>query len=194
MTRALDDIREEQLMEWAQDGDLDAFEALARRLEPRLYSFIIGRVRNAETAEDLVQETLLRLFKFRERFLKGARVSTWVFSIALNLVRDHFRRARPEGSLSDEATLAVAEGSRYLAKPENPEQQASRREAAELLIGALQELPEQTRELFRLHGQDGLTFEQAGKRLGMSAASARGLASRSYRKLKEKLKELKDDL
>jgi RNA polymerase sigma-70 factor (ECF subfamily) len=194
MSQVFQDVSEEQLMAWVQNGDMDAFEALARRLEPRLFSFVYGRVHDRETSEDLVQETLLRLFKFRDRFRDGSRVSTWVFTIALNLCRDHFRRRRPEGSLSDEANLAVAERSRYANKPASPEQLAVKREASGLLVKALGELPAQTQELFRLHGEMDMTFEQAGKKLGISATSARSLASRAYKKLKEKLADLKDEL
>lgn len=181
------ELSEEDLMGRAQAGSLEAFEALAARFEPRLYSFIWRWVRHKETAEDLVQETLLKAYQHRLSFRAGSRVSTWVFTLALNLCRDRYRQSRPTGSMSDPAVQALAERSRWARHEQAPDARAQRAEEAKLLVEALQDLPLEARELLRLHGKEGLTFEQAGKRLHLNAATARSTASRAYKKLRLRL-------
>ncbi len=187
MPESWQEMSEEELMRRSQAGSLEAFEALAARFEPRLYSFIWRWVRHKETAEDLVQETLLKAYKHRLSFRAGSRVSTWIFTLALNLCRDRYRQSRPTSSLSDPAVLSVAERSRWARHESGPEDLAQRREEAGLLMKALAELPEQARDLLALREKEGLTFEEAGRRLKLSPVAARSAASRAYKKLRQKL-------
>jgi RNA polymerase sigma factor (sigma-70 family) len=178
-------ISDEALMALAQSGDDQAFEALALRLTPRLYAFIYRHVGSKETAEDLVQETLMRTYKHRHTFRSGCRVSTWVFTMGLNLCRDWGRRKKPFSTLTDSAVAMAAEHSRFAKRTPTPEDLAARNEEAALLLEALQELPALTREILTLRSQQDLKFEELSDRLGLSAMAARTLASRAYKRLKE---------
>ena len=172
-------------MKAACDDDLDAFEELALRLEPRLLSFIYRHVRHTETAQDLTQETLLRVFRYRSRFQHGSKVTTWVFAMALNQCRDWARRRKNEFSLSDEETLFAAHQT-LLKQPTNgPDHMAEAHEMAENLLAALEELPDQTRMLIELRTWQGLSFDEAAAELNMSSQAARAAASRAYKKLNQ---------
>jgi RNA polymerase sigma-70 factor (ECF subfamily) len=77
-------------------GEAQAFETLFERYGPRLFAFLARRCGDATTAEDLLQETWLRVVRARERFDPGRRFSTWLFQIANNLCRDRARRREVE--------------------------------------------------------------------------------------------------
>ena len=95
-------------------------------------------------------------------------------------------------SLSDEATSFAAEHSRYRGRSPDPLDEAEKKEVASLLLEALQEIPESTRKLLELRSKEGLTFEEAGKKVGMKPDAARAAASRAYKKLKALLEKKLD--
>jgi len=175
---------DETLMESLLGGDEAAFEELARRFEPRLYYFAYRHVREAEVAKDLVQETLLRLWRHKAEFRRGSRLSTWVFAINLNLCRDHLRRSGRLSSLERPEVALAAEMSRGRKTDPTALEQAEKKEMALLLSEALDALPALQGRLLRLRNDEELSFEDAGKRLGLSPAAARAAASRAYKKLK----------
>jgi RNA polymerase sigma-70 factor (ECF subfamily) len=100
---------DEALMQRVQRGDDDAFEALFGRYRSRLYGFLLRRVGDS-AADDLFQETWLRVVRSRERFDPRRRFSTWLFQIANNLARDRGRRlavrSKARGELVDQARRA----------------------------------------------------------------------------------------
>lgn len=180
-TQATDD---EALMDRLLGGDEGAFEELCRRFETRLYYFAWRHVRDSEAAKDLVQETLLRLWRHQAEFRRGSRLSTWVFAINLNLCRDYLRKngrlssiERPEVALAAEMSSSRKSGPSAL-------EEAEKNEMAGLLSEALDALPPLQGKLIRMRNDEELSFEEAGGRLGMSPQAARAAASRAYKKLK----------
>jgi RNA polymerase sigma-70 factor (ECF subfamily) len=83
---------DEDLMSRYHNGDEDAFEMLYRRYEKPVFSFIYRILMSAIDAEDLCQETFLRLVKEKEKYQVLGSFKTWIFRIALNLCRDRLRR------------------------------------------------------------------------------------------------------
>lgn len=102
---------DEALMQRVQRSDEDAFEALFSRYRGRLYGFLLRRVGDAD-ADDLFQETWLRVVRSRELFDPRRRFSTWLFQIANNLARDRGRRqavrTKARGELVEQAREAEA--------------------------------------------------------------------------------------
>src|SRR5688572_9861970 len=90
---------DEELMQSLVGGDLAAYDELVRRFQGRLFHRALRRVRDRGLAEDLVQETLLKLWRHRDGSRHGSRLSTLLSTLCLNLCRDHWRRAKPESSL-----------------------------------------------------------------------------------------------
>ena len=82
---------DERLMVRVQQGEAQAFDALFERYRPRLFGFLFRRCGDAAAAEDLFQESWLRVVRARHRFDPGRRFSTWLFQIANNLCRDRAR-------------------------------------------------------------------------------------------------------
>jgi RNA polymerase sigma-70 factor (ECF subfamily) len=184
---------DENLMQRLLAGEEAAFEELARRFEARLYYFAWRHLRDEEAAKDMAQETLLRLWRHRAEFRSGSRLSTWVFAINLNLCRDYLRK---NGRLSPidrpEVALAAEMSEQRKGKPTALDA-AEKREMLGLLGQALDSLPGLQAELLRLRNEEGLSFEEAGGRLGLKPAAARAAASRAYKKLKLWMQERTKD-
>ena len=94
---------DEVLMTAYRAGDRNAFDALFARYAPRLRQMLSRRINRAEDVADLVQQTFLQLHRARADFREGAKLRPWLYTIALNLARQYFRRKgrRPETGLGE---------------------------------------------------------------------------------------------
>ena len=95
---------DETLMYRAREGDVTAFEALMKRYEMRLFNYIRRFIGNAADAEDLFQETFIRVYKHRTTYKESAPFKPWVYRIATNLCRDHQRKRKRKRETSLDAT------------------------------------------------------------------------------------------
>ncbi|HIG45601.1 MAG TPA: sigma-70 family RNA polymerase sigma factor, partial [candidate division Zixibacteria bacterium] len=85
---------DEMLFNQVQREDMHAFEMIVSRYKTRLYNCVYRMVNNAENAEDLVQETFLRVYKNRHNYQATSNFSTWIYTIALNLARSELRKRK----------------------------------------------------------------------------------------------------
>ena len=184
---------DEELMARLLGGDEIAFEDLAKRFETRLYYFAWRHVRETEVAKDLVQETLLRVWRHRSEFRSGSRLSTWVFAINLNLCRDHLRRSGRLSSIERPEVALAAEMSQGRKGLPSALDEAERHQMVSLLDEALDALPPLQGQLLRLRKNEEISFEEAGEKLGLSPAAARAAASRAYKKLKSWMQKRTQD-
>ena len=153
------DPAEEDLVRRVCRGDLKAFESLCMRLEGPLYGYAYGIVRNSHEAEDVVQETLLRLYReVRARRLRpDGQVRSFAFAIAHNLAVDNQRRQLPVVAL--DASLPA------------PERDSSESTILrEQLNFALAELPANHRSALMLREFGDLSYAEVAETLGVSLA------------------------
>ncbi len=170
------------LMARVQRGDEPALGALMDRWELPVKS-VIGRiVLNAGEAEELAQETFVRVWQQREKFRAGAAFRPWVFSIAVNLARNRLRwwRRRPTVSL-DEWSETAGEG--VGAKGEGAEA-LERGERAAAVRDAIAALPGELREAIVLFEYERLSHAEIAEVVG---ATAKAVETRIYR-AREKLR------
>src|SRR5688572_11572271 len=83
---------DEQLMLAYREGDAGAFETLYKRHRGALYRFVLRAVRQKASAEELYQEAWIRVIEARGRYTPQARFTTWLYTIAHNLLVDHWRK------------------------------------------------------------------------------------------------------
>lgn len=171
---------DEELMAAHVRGEAAAFGELFRRYAPRLGRLLARDLGRGEDARDLVQQTFLQLHRARHDFRPGARLRPWLFTIALNLKRQHFRRQgrRPEAALhpDGDADEPVAPGG----DPEARLHDASLRKA-------LDALPEPQREVIVLHWFEGLSFREIADAVGASQPAVKVRAHRGYNLLRQAL-------
>jgi len=144
-------------------------------------------------AEEILQETFLRAFARAETFREGARVSTWLYRIAMNLCYDHLRspRNRPKVSLSesdqDSAGAAAGLGERLAAPTGTPDDLASSGEVAMLVREAVAELPEKERNVLVLRHFHSLKFREIAEVTGLTARTVQNCHRRAREKLARSL-------
>ena len=160
-------------------GDKAAFRELFQRYTPLLQRAMARDLRSSEEANDLVQQTFLHLHRSRLDFEPGRKLKPWVFTIALNLKREFFRRSkrRHETSLEDDRVAEPFEG------PRGQERSDAARETAR----ALSRLPAEHREVIELHWFAGLSFPEVAEAVGSTVAAVKVRAHRGYVALRARL-------
>ena len=178
-------------MEKLQAGHDAALDDLMERHATPVFHFLYRMVGNEDDANDLAQETFVRVFKSAKSFRAGEKFSTWMFTIAANLARNHFRwRSRhPNLSLDAENTeTAQSIGDTLPASLPTPKEAALAEERAAAVRVAVKNLPEALREAIVLCEWEERSVTEAATIL---EATPKAVESRLYRArglLRERLK------
>jgi RNA polymerase sigma-70 factor (ECF subfamily) len=172
-------------------GDERAYRELIERYERQVYSVAVRMVRVAEDAEDLTQETFVRMFKALDRYDPARPFPAWLLTIAARLSIDRLRRRRVKTvSLFRSEPGSEEEHVVEFADPgPGPEELAERLEeerSAERLIGAL---PEHYRIVVVLRHQQGLSYEEISEALRLPLGTVKARIHRARALLKERLEK-----
>src|SRR5258708_15933634 len=143
-------------------GDPQALEALLSRYQHRLYRYLLRLVREPALAEDLFQQTWLRVAERIKRYDPSRNFDAWLFSVARNLAIDHLRRYRPESL--DEPAVGDPSGqprqARLAAEGPTALDRFLTQERASLVANALADLPVMYREILSLRFEEEMKLEE----------------------------------
>ena len=187
------------LVERARSGDTardraDAFAALVRRYERPLYVYAKRMLGSADEAEDVFQETFLRVHLNLERFRQGAPFRPWLYQIATNLCRDRLRwwRRRPQVSLyaprgGDPGAGTVADA--VAAPGAGPDQRAREAELSARLEKAVAQLPVKQRAVFLMARYEGLPYGEIASALGIPLGTVKSRMNTAVQRLLSAVEE-----
>ncbi|MBP5711374.1 MAG: sigma-70 family RNA polymerase sigma factor [Prevotella sp.] len=180
--KPLRQLTDEQLMARAKADNDAAFEELYRRYARRLKGFFFLQLGgDEELAADATHDVFLRAYEARNRYHEDKNVSTWLFTIAYNICRNHYRSNAYEMELL--ATLA--------AEPISEEPIEVQLDAASLdnaLTRVLSELPPPLHQLFSLHYQEELTIPQVAEIVGIPEGTVKSRLHKTMNIIRKKLK------
>ena len=176
---------DEQLMAQAAAGSDTAFEELYRRYARRLKGlFFMQLGGDEELAADATHDVFLRAYEARSRYREGSNVSTWLFTIAYNICKNHYRSNAYEAEL-----LASLD-----AEPVSEQQIEVEMDAAQLdeaLERVLSELPPPLHQIFSLHYQEELTVPQVAEIVGIPEGTVKSRLHKTMNIIRKKLKGYK---
>jgi RNA polymerase sigma-70 factor (ECF subfamily) len=168
-------------------GDGAAFAEIHAGLHSRIRLFLIRLVRAPSIADELVQETFLRVHRSRGTFMPGAAVVPWVYAIARNAWLNYATSANLKAH-HDAEWAANLDARRLVTGPEaDSEQIVIARETARQVERVLGELPPQQREAFILLRYEGLSLQEAAQITGSTEAAVKLRAFRAYARLRDAL-------
>jgi RNA polymerase sigma-70 factor (ECF subfamily) len=174
---------DEQLMARAAAGSDTAFEELYRRYARRLKGFFFMQLGgDEELAADATHDVFLRAFEARSRYQEGRKVDTWLFTIAYNICKNHYRSNAYEAQL-----LASLD-----AEPVSNQQIEVDLDAAildEALAQVLNELPAPLHQIFSLHYQEELTIPQIAEIVGVPEGTVKSRLHKTMNIIRKKLKQ-----
>lgn len=180
-TGKLADAPDAVLAERAGDGDVGAFEVLARRHGPLMRAYARRLARSFDEADDVVQDALITAWKDIGTLQDGTAVKAWLMRIVGHRAVDAGRRRKSHGNVDDQPETAD--------KAPTPDQAAVAGSARQALSSALARLPEEQRRCWVLKEYGGQSYEEIAETLGISAASVRGRLARARTTLVKEMEE-----
>lgn len=181
MTRAVGEDPDAELVARIAAGDPAAARALVARKLPRLLALALRMLGDAGEAEDVAQESFVRIWRQAPRWRPGtARFDTWIHRVALNLCYDRLRRRREQPMATPPDSIDPAP---------LPDQRLIGADAERRVGDALQSLPLRQREAIALQYYQGLSNVEAAAVMEVSVEALESLLARARRTLRERLRE-----
>ena len=185
---------DEQLMLAFKSGDARAFATLVQRHRQAVYNFILRFVGHRQRAEDVLQETWLKVVRSSSEYQPKAKFTTWVFTVARNLCVDSARKESYRQTDSLDAPVGGDEGqelSQLVADEgaSGPERAANNRALQPLLTAALHSLPLEQREVFLLREYHGLGFKEIAEVTGVNENTVKSRMRYALEGLRKRLAE-----
>ena len=181
---------DEKLILRFQEGDINAYNELVKRYKDRLLNFVFRYFNNLEQAEDVVQDTLIKLYTHANYYKNVAKFSTWIFTIAKNNALTELRknkRKRTDSLYTDDGKFLDI-GS----KEESLESRVQNEIAIDQLNKFLDEIPENFRMAVVLRDFQELSYEEISKILEIPIGTIKSRINRGRIQLAEKMKHFKE--
>jgi len=179
------------LMLAVKEGDDDAFEELVGRHGPRLVGFFRRHMGDRDLAEDLAQETFLKVYRARKTYRPSARFRTWLLTIATNLMLNtrRYESKRLHVSLEVRDGSSEGDGRSSLMDPraDGPPEASERDEIRRRVRLAVLELPENQRIAVALHRFEGLSYKEVAEVMGTTVKAIKSLLNRAKENLRRRL-------
>ncbi len=189
---------DQQVVAWAQDGDETAFRELIRRYQRPIFSIIYRMVGDRELAEDLAQETFIKVLNAIDSYRPEHKFSSWIFKIANNAAIDHLRRRELDTLSLDGAPDALttsrqeATALQVRDRTESPLDELEARELGSHIERAIARLRPEYRSCIMLRHVEGRAYEEIAEILGLPLGTVKTYIHRARAELRAALGPLRD--
>ena len=181
---------DEKLILRFQEGDINAYNELVKRYKDRLLNFVLRYFNNVEQAEDVVQDTLIKLYTHASYYKNVAKFSTWIFTIAKNNALTELRknkRKKTDSLWTDDGQVIDINS-----KEESLDSKVQNEIAIDQLNKFLDEIPENFRMAVVLRDFQELSYEEISKILEIPIGMIKSRINRGRIQLAEKMKHFKE--
>lgn len=164
-------------------GDADVFRELFLEFQPRLYHFLWLKLRSVELAEDLTQETFIRLWNARQHLKPNTNLEIYLFRIASNLATDSLRKSERRKTVHgvDFDKMTAADSS---------DQQLEFRQLARIIDAILPTLPDGPRTAFILNRYEELSYKEVAAIMGVSIKTIEKHIAKALEVIQKKLRKI----
>ena len=169
------DLNDYMLVQQFIKGDQDSLEILIHRHKNRVYSYIFLIVKNQELAEDIFQETFIKVIRSlkRGKYVENGKFISWVLRISHNLIIDHFRKEKLKGTVSnDSLEIDIFNSSKF--SDDTIEDQLVNEQILSEVKDLIYELPEDQQQVIYMRHYMGLSFKEIAEQTGVSINTALG--------------------
>jgi RNA polymerase sigma-70 factor (ECF subfamily) len=181
-------VSDEQLIAQFQGGELAAFEEIVARYQGQLINFVGRLLNDRTTAEDIVQETFLRVYRNKHRYKEIARFSTWIYTIAGNLARTELRRRKIRNFFSISQRGETEKDYEIPDADINVEKSVEGGMVRDLIMKEVMQLPIYFREVIILRDLQDLSYEEISQMLNVPLGTVKSRVNRGRTQIQKRLR------
>jgi RNA polymerase sigma-70 factor (ECF subfamily) len=159
-----------EILEAVLGGDGTAYRGLVEKYQTRVYGMVFGMLRNREDARDVTQEAFVKAYRNLETFRLESSFYTWIYRIAMNLAIDFTRKRKRRETTGFDEGVATRDEDGSIAEAhheDGPGRQLERKRLFARIMDAMQELPEDQREVILLRELEGLQYKEIADIMGI---------------------------
>ncbi len=171
-------MEEEKIVQSAQKGDKDAFGILVDKYRNKMFYLAYSMTNNRETADDLAQEIFIKAYRALPRFNLESKFSTWLYRIAINTIKDFFRKESGIERVSLHDHIGIEETVDFNG-------QSDKQEKLELIKKNIGKLPEKHRIILTLRDIQGKSYSEIAEILNISPGTVDSRLFRARKKLRK---------
>ena len=181
------ELTDEQLIKKFQDGDVGAFNQIVYRYKDRLLNFIYRFLNDLDRSEDLVQDTLLKLYTHKDSYKEIAKFSTWLYTIAANLARTELRKIKRRKTFS--VTELSYDDREFIIESNDvgPGEENLSHNFEKNVQRALAELPDDFKTIIILRDIQELSYDEISKIVELPLGTVKSRINRGRVKLQQLL-------
>jgi len=186
----LNELKDDELILKAQQGELYSFDLLVKRYQKKIYYLAYRLVKNHDSADDIAQETFIHAYSAIKSFKIGYSFYTWLYRICMNLSINFLKRQKfviPESRFVEEANPLDREVTTL-----DPLSELASKELENKIEKALDSLPPKYKAVLILRIYEDYSYEEIAKTLKISTGTVMSRLFRARAKMQEMLKEYKD--
>ena len=183
---------DEELVKRFQEGDERAYIQLVKRYKDRLLNFVYRYLNSYEQSEDVVQDTLMKLYTSAHMYREIAKFSTWIFTIAANLAKSELRRLKRRRTVSIHTMGFDDKEYEIPSETYDPAKETESNYGEKQIQEAIDTLPDQFKTVIILREVQQLSYEEISQILGISIGTVKSRINRGRLRLQKLLKELKE--
>jgi RNA polymerase sigma factor (sigma-70 family) len=168
-------LADHELIEKFVAGDVSALETLINRHRQKVYSYILMLVRKPQLAEDIFQDTFIKVIQSltKEKYRDNGKFLSWVIRIAHNLIIDHYRKERQMKTISNDDYESDIFNSKKLAE-QNVEELLVHSQICNDIRNLIEYLPDDQKQVILLRHYAGLSFKEIAEQTNVSINTALG--------------------
>jgi RNA polymerase sigma-70 factor (ECF subfamily) len=184
---------EELIIEFQRSGDEKAFEILIQRFKNPLTNYVFRFLGDYDSCVDVVQETFIKVYRYKDNYSSVAKFSTWVYTIAGNLAKTEYKRKQRRNLFS---INSYGEESKTFEIPDEsfrPDVTVDSNMKNEIIQNALLKVRDSYREAVILRDIQGLSYEEIAEIIGIEVGTVKSRINRGRAELQKFLKDIYND-
>ena len=189
-SEAIKKAADEELIYQFQQGDTNAFTELVKRYKDPLFNYVSRMLKDSVFAEDIVQETFVRVYKNKDRYQQIAKFSTWIYTIAINLAKTEIRRQSLRRFFSFSSTSDDGKTFELPDPRVNLEKGAEDTILGDQIMESIEKLPKVFKEVVILRDIQELSYEEISRMVGVPLGTVKSRVNRGRSRLQKILKNM----
>ncbi|NUM79257.1 sigma-70 family RNA polymerase sigma factor [bacterium] len=186
------ELSDEDVIRLFQQGDMAAFDVIVGRYKEQLLNYVFQFVGERSDAEDIVQDTFVKVFKSKQAYKQIAKFSTWIYTVAGNFAKSELRKRKRQ---RQQSISSLATGEKEFEAVEtrlNSDEMTDSSVKKDLVRQAIKELSPRYREVIKLREIEHLSYEEIAQRTKLSLGTVKSRVNRARAQLQHKLGFLRE--